>query len=83
MRSLKDELKVLDKCVDRETVVDLIQEIAFSPKIKKCKGSSYSSESSEDSDSVEIIQVRDKKTVPHKHQRKVRRRKVKRFVVMN
>ncbi|CAI2200635.1 10846_t:CDS:1, partial [Funneliformis geosporum] len=37
MRSLKDELKVLDKCVDRETVVDLIQEIAFSPKIKKCK----------------------------------------------
>jgi hypothetical protein len=55
VRSLKDELKVLDECVDRETVVGLIQEIAFSPKIKKCKGSSYSSESSEDSDSVEII----------------------------
>ena len=47
VRSLKIELKDLDEYVDRDTVVNLIQEIAFSSKIKKCKGSSYSSESSE------------------------------------
>ncbi|CAI2187334.1 1361_t:CDS:2, partial [Funneliformis geosporum] len=29
VRSLKIELKDLDECMDRETVVDLIQEIAF------------------------------------------------------
>ena len=57
-------------------MVDLIQEIALSPNIKKCKGFHSSSESSEESDSVEIIershryQVREKKAVPHKQQRK-------------
>ena len=57
------------------------------PNIKKCKGSSYSSESFEDSDSDEIIegphriQVREKKDVPHKQRRKARPRKVKRVVV--
>ncbi|CAI2188440.1 20603_t:CDS:2, partial [Funneliformis geosporum] len=30
MKSLKDELKDLDECVDRKTVVDLIQEKDFS-----------------------------------------------------
>src|SRR5687767_7092390 len=55
MGSLKIELKDLDECVDRKTVVDLIQEIVPSLNIKKCKGFPYSSESSEDSDSVEII----------------------------
>src|SRR5215216_5622643 len=85
VRSLKDELKDLDECVDRETVVDLIQEIAFSPKIKKCKGFPYSSESSEDSDSVEIIKRPQRyhveEVIPHKQRRNARRRKVKRFVV--
>ena len=37
MRSLKIELKDLDEYVDRKTVVDLIQEIAFSSEIKKYK----------------------------------------------
>jgi len=37
--SLKIELEDLDECVDRETVVELIHEIALSPNIKKCKGS--------------------------------------------
>src|SRR5277367_3852371 len=65
--SLKIELEDLDECVDRETVVDLIHEIALSPNIKKCKGSSYSSESSEESDSVEM--VRELKAVPHKQRK--------------
>ena len=76
-----------------KTVVDLIQEIVLSiiakkgPKGAVHKGSSYSSESSEESDLVEIIegshrvQVREKKDVPHKQRRKARPRRVKRFVV--
>ena len=88
---LKIELEDLDECVNRETVVDLIQEIV--PSLigkkgqKRCKGSSYSSESSEESDLVEIIershryQVKEKKDVPHKQRRKARPRRVKRFVV--
>jgi len=58
--SLKVELEDLDKCVDRETVVDLIHKIVLSLIGKKgpkgCKGSSYSSDSSEESDLVEIIE---------------------------
>src|SRR6266496_4694662 len=73
---LEAELDDLDECVDRETVVDLIHEIV--PLLigkKGRKGSSYSSESSKDSDSDEIIegsyryQVREKKAVPHKQRR--------------
>src|SRR6266496_5435563 len=64
VESLKIELEDLDECVDRETVLDLIHEIALSPNIKKCKDSSYSSESSEESDLVEIIEIREKKAVP-------------------
>src|SRR5256885_16546249 len=41
---LEAELDDLDECVDRETVVDLIHEIAPSPNIKKCKDSPYSSD---------------------------------------
>ena len=93
---LETELKDLDEYVDRETVVDLIQEIVPSIIAKKGpKGavhkasccSFYSSESSEDSDSDEIIegshryQVREKKDVPHKQRRKARPKKVKRLVV--
>src|SRR6266498_4072542 len=65
--SLKIEFDDLDECIDRETVVDLIQEIVPSIIGKKgpkgCKSSSYLSESSEDSDSVEIIEVRERKAV--------------------
>ncbi len=64
--SLKIELENLNECVNRETVVNLIHEIAFLPNINKCKGSSYSFETSEKSDSVEIIEVRDEKAVPYK-----------------
>ena len=81
---LKIELEDLDECVNRETVVDLIQEIVLSLIGKKGKASCcsfYSSESSEDSDSGEIIEVREKKAVPHKQRRKVRPKKVKRLVV--
>jgi len=72
---LEVELEDLDKYVDRKTVVDLIQEKVPSLIGKKDKASCYflySSESSEDSDSDEIIegshryQVREKKEVPHK-----------------
>ena len=85
MGSLKIELKDLDECVNRETVLDLIHEIVPSLIGKKgqkgCKGSSYSSDSSEESDLVEIIEVREKKAVPHKQRRRARPRKVKRIVV--
>src|SRR5436190_16435487 len=70
---LEAELEDLDEYVDRETVVDLIQEIVLSLIGKKGKASCcsfYSSESSEDSDSGEIIEVREKKAVPHKQRRK-------------
>src|SRR6266498_125846 len=56
---LEAELEDLDECVDRKTVVDLIQEIVPSLIGKKGKASCcsfYSSESSEDSDSDEIIE---------------------------
>ena len=81
VRSVETELKVLDDLdyVDRETVVDLIHEIALSPKSKKDSASagirnfSYTIETdtSEESDSGEIVeeshgyQVREKKAVPH------------------
>ncbi|CAI2199028.1 14608_t:CDS:1, partial [Funneliformis geosporum] len=35
VESLKNEFENLNKCVDRKTVVALIQEIVFSPNIKK------------------------------------------------
>ena len=38
------------------------------------------SESSEEEDLVELIEVRDKKAVPYKQRRKVRPRKVKQMV---
>ena len=78
----------LDECVDRETVVDIIHEIV--PSLIGKKGSrgavhrgssSYSSESSEGSDSVETIVIRKSKDIPHKQRRKARLRKVKRLVV--
>ncbi|PKY46469.1 hypothetical protein RhiirA4_461333 [Rhizophagus irregularis] len=80
------ELEDLDERVDRETVVDLTHEIVLSLisiKGLKDKDSSYSFEtdSSEDSDSVETIVVREKKAIPHKQRRKARPRKVKRLVV--
>ncbi|GBB92482.1 hypothetical protein RclHR1_02010019 [Rhizophagus clarus] len=74
--SLKDELDDLEVCVNRETVLNLIHEIVplligkKGPKGTVHKGSSYLSESSEESDLVEIIEVREKKAVPHKQRRK-------------
>ncbi|RGB21916.1 hypothetical protein C1646_678217 [Rhizophagus diaphanus] len=76
--SLESELDILDKCVDRGAVVDLIHEIVPSLISKKRlkgdmhKDSYYLSESSEESDLVEIIEVREKKDVPHKQRRKAR-----------
>ncbi|PKK57670.1 hypothetical protein RhiirC2_797615, partial [Rhizophagus irregularis] len=68
---LEAELDDLNECVDREAVVDLIYEIVPLLIGKKDKALS---ESSEDSDSDEIIeesivhryQVREKKDVPYK-----------------
>ena len=79
--------------MDRETVVNLLYKIVPILINEKSKGSAYSSESSEDSDSVEIIershgyQVREERAVPHafvplaKQRRRARPRKVKRLVV--
>ena len=69
-------------------MVDIIHEIV--PSLIGKKGSrgavyrgssSYSSESSEGSDSVETIVIRKSKDIPHKQRRKARLRKVKRLVV--
>ncbi len=60
----------MDECINRETIVDLIYEIAFLSNIKKYKGFFYSSESFKDSDSVKIFIVREWKTVLHKQQKK-------------
>src|ERR1044072_3488317 len=94
--SLEDELENLgeyvvedlDECVDRETVVDIIHEIV--PSLIGKKGSrsavhrgssSYSSESSEGSDSVETNVIRKSEDIPHKQRRKTQPRKVKQIVV--
>ncbi|RIA81690.1 hypothetical protein C1645_836587 [Glomus cerebriforme] len=53
VKSLETELEDLDECVDRETLVDLIQEIV--PLLIGKKGKALF-ESSEDSDSDEIIE---------------------------
>ena|SRR5436189_5968111 len=80
VKTLETELEDLNKCVDRKAVVDLIHEIV--PLLIGKKGKAFS-ESSEDSDSDEIIegshryQVRETKDVSHKQQRKARPRKVK------
>ena len=84
VKSLEIELEDLDECVDRETVVDLIQEIVSliidkkGPKGTVHKDSSYSSESSKDSDSVV---KRNEKAVSYKQRRKERPIKVKWLVV--
>ncbi|RGB40463.1 hypothetical protein C1646_753307 [Rhizophagus diaphanus] len=77
VKRLEKDVKDLDECVDRKTVVDLIHEIVPSLIGKKGKDSYYLSESSEDSDLVEIIEVREKKAVPHKQRRRARLKKVK------
>ena len=77
---LEAELEDLDKCIDRKTVLNLIHEIIPSLIGKKgpkgYKSSFYLSDSSEESDLVEIIegphrvQVREKKDVPHKQRKR-------------
>ena len=81
VKPLEIELEVLDECVDRETVVDLIQEIVPSIIDKKGKSFSYLPESFEESDSVKTIMIRENKTIPYKQRRKVRPKKVKQLVV--
>ncbi|CAG8851157.1 17390_t:CDS:1, partial [Racocetra persica] len=58
VRTQKIELENIDECVDRNTVVDLIYKIVLLSLIneRKSEGSSYSFETSEESDSVEIIE---------------------------
>ncbi|RIA82152.1 hypothetical protein C1645_809742 [Glomus cerebriforme] len=73
--SQKIELEDLDECVDRDTVVDLIHEIVPLLISEKAKGSSYSTDSSEESDSVETFVVRERKAVPYKQRRKARPKK--------
>ena len=70
VKSLETELENLDECVDRETLVDLIQKIVLLLIAKKGKGSSYLSESSEESDSVKTIVIRENEAIPHKQRRK-------------
>ena len=81
VKSLEIELEDLDECVDREAVVDIIHEIVHSLIGKKDKSSSYLSESSEESDSVKTILIRENEAIPHKQRRKVRPKKVKRLVI--
>src|SRR5256714_6172413 len=89
-----DELFAMEYCnCSKESINSSSESSPSAPNIKKWpkgavhKGSSYSSESSEEFDLVEIIEgshrveVREKKDVPHKQRRKARPRKVKRVVV--
>ncbi|CAG8570854.1 1966_t:CDS:1 [Gigaspora margarita] len=72
VKRLEREIENLDKCVDRDTIVDLIYEIVFLSLINKRKGkdSSYLSDSAEESESVEIIEIRKRKAIPYKQRRK-------------
>ncbi|GES96780.1 hypothetical protein GLOIN_2v1763813 [Rhizophagus clarus] len=79
--SLKDELDDPKVCVNRETVIDLIHEIVPLLIGKKNKDSFYLSESFKDSNSVEIIEVREKKIVPYRQRRKAQVKKLKQLVV--
>ncbi|CAB4427689.1 unnamed protein product [Rhizophagus irregularis] len=65
VKSLETELEDLDECVDRETVIDLIHEIVPSLINEKSKGSAYSSESSEESDSDDTHVIRKRKDVAY------------------
>ena len=72
VNSLEAELDDLDECVDRKTVVNLIHEIVLSLIGKKGKAlccSFYLSDSSEESDLVKIIVIRENEAIPHKQRR--------------
>ncbi len=83
MKSLKDELKDLNECMNRKTVLDLIYKIVFLPNIKKYKGFSYLFESFEDSDEwvkeelldnqITVRCLRSKKKVSYHPTKKFRR----------
>ena len=66
VKPLEIELEVLDKCVDRKTVVDIIHEIAPLIIDKKDKSFSYLPESFEESDSVKTIVIRENEAIPYK-----------------
>ncbi|GBB91680.1 hypothetical protein RclHR1_19040003 [Rhizophagus clarus] len=88
VKFLKTETEDLDECVDRETVIDLIHKIVLSLINEKSKGSAYSSESSEESDSDDTHVIRKRKDVAYaltplvKQGRRIRPRKVKRVVFL-
>ncbi|CAG8525962.1 33061_t:CDS:2, partial [Racocetra persica] len=75
VESLKTELEDLDDCVDKDTVIDLIHNIVPSLINEKDKSSSYSSKTSEESDSAKTFEIRERKAVPHKQRRKTQPRK--------
>ena len=77
VKSLETELEDLDECVDRETVVDLIHEISRLIIDKKGKSFSYLPESSEESDSVKTIVIRENEAIPHKQRRRHGRRRLR------
>jgi hypothetical protein len=72
VKRLERDVKALDDCVDTDIVVDLIQEIVpllvREKSLIKNNPSSYSSESSKESDSARAIVEIDGKTmlIPHK-----------------
>ncbi|CAG8526399.1 13396_t:CDS:1 [Cetraspora pellucida] len=77
VESLETELEDLDNCVDKDTVVDLIHEIVHLLINEKGKSSSYSSKTSEESDSAKTFKVRERKAVSYKQRRKAQPRKIK------
>ena len=77
VKSLETKLEVLDECVDRKILVDIIYEIVPSLIGKKGKGFSYLSESFEESNSIKTIVIRENETILHKQRKKAWPKKVK------
>src|ERR1043165_7867720 len=69
VKSLETELEVLNECVDRKTLVDIIHEIVPLMIDKKDKSFSYLPEFSEKSDSVKTIVIRENEAIPHKQRK--------------
>ena len=77
-----DELFAMECCnCSKESINSSSESSPSAPNIKKCKGSSYLSESSEESDSVKTIVIRENEAIPHKQRKKVQLKKIKWLVV--